>query len=359
MVEAFPNADIITLSYNPDTTLPEFRNYRIKTSLLNRLINSHKRFKILFPLATAFMSFWNIARKYDIVLMSSATSAKYLSKKNAAHICYCYFPTRAIWNENSYFSKDSRKFVHYIFKLALPLLRWHDNRAAQRIDRFIAISKTTQDAIKEIYNKNSDVLISPIPVEKFRVGLKESKKPFFLLVSRLEYWKRVDYAIEAFNRLGMPLRIIGSGDDESRLKSMAKNNIEFLGGVSMDELILQYGQARAVIFTPALEYGLVPIEAVAAGTPVIALGYGGVLETMLGVQEAELAGTKPTAVFFYQQTADALIEAVHQFDRMTFCRETLSAYADRFAVESFKGKLREIIEQEIRVIESKYQYPKN
>lgn len=238
--------------------------------------------------------------------------------------------------------------------MILPWLRWHDNYAAQRIDHFIAISETTKTAIKKIYNRDSEILISPIPVEKFRAGLKEAKKAFFLIVSRLEYWKRVDYAIEAFNRLNLPLRIIGTGDDELRLKKMAKSNIEFVGGVSMDDLISQYGQARAVIFTPALEYGLVPIEAVAAGTPVIALGHGGVLETMLGVEEAKQVDAAPTAIFFHQQTAESLIEAVHQFEDMAFSRETLSAYADRFAVKAFQDSLRNIVTREIEKRKPKF-----
>jgi len=347
MVEEFVEADIFALAYRQNKTLPEFRPFHIRTSWINRLIANHKIFKLLFPLATFVMRHWDLD-DYDVVVISSATTAKYLKKGRSRHICYCYFPTRALWNTDSYFTNDSSGFIARIFHAVCPILQRNELSAVKDIDNFIAISNTTREAIAKIYGRESDVLFSPIPVERFRAGMAETKEDFFLLVSRLEEWKRVDYAIEAFNDLGLPLRIIGVGDQEGHLKAMAGPNITFLGRQSMDELVRQYGRARAVIFTPALEYGLVPIEAAAAGTPVIALGYGGVLETMVGLDEAAKAGTSPTAVFFYEQTADSLKEAVRRFEAVTFCRDTLSAYADAFGVPAFKSKLRQMVENYCR-----------
>ena len=342
MVEEFGEADVFTLAYRPEKTMPEFRRFQIRTSWANCLIASHRLFKLLFPLSTLVMETWKLG-EYDAVLISSATSAKYLARSGTHHICYCYFPTRALWNTDDYFVNDKAPIVTRIFRLLLPLLQRRELAAARRIDHFIAISDTTREMIAKTYHRPSDILFCPIPVERFRAGMDETKEDFFLLVSRLEEWKRVDYAIEAFNRLGLPLRIIGVGDDQERLMAMAGPTITFLGRQSMEDLIRQYGRARAVVFTPALEYGLVPLEAVAAGTPVIALGYGGVLETMVGLEQAQ-NGTTPTAVFFAEQTADSLVGAVRRFESVRFDRQSLSAYANDFGVAAFKAKLRQMVE---------------
>jgi glycosyltransferase involved in cell wall biosynthesis len=342
MIEAFPEADIFALSYNPKATLAEFGNYSIRTHPMAALFSTHQRFKLMFLPATFVMERWQLG-DYDVVLSASATSAKYLARQSGRHICYCYFPTRAIWQEKQYFVDSRRSLARRAFQACLPFLQRRDRAAAQRVDDFIAISETTQRAIRHIYGRESRVLFSPICVDTFRRGLEESKQDFYLIVSRLEQWKRVDYAIAAFNRLGLPLHIVGTGEDESRLRAMAGANIRFLGQLSMDELVRQYGQARAVIFTPALEYGLVPLEAVAAGTPVIALGFGGVRETMLAAGAARERGTPPTAVFYYKQTAEDLAAAFHEFEQTSFSRAALSAYAERFGVPAFQEHLRDFV----------------
>ena len=291
------------------------------------------------------MEHWSLGR-YDVILSSSATSAKYLKRhRGARHICYCYFPTRAIWNMRGYFQQKRGSLLIWVFKFLLPFLKIRDRASAARVDKFIAISRTTQHAISQIYGRSSEVLFSPIVVERFRDGMKQDKKDYVLLVSRLEPWKRVDFAIEAFNRLGLPLHIVGQGPDEGRLRAMAKPNITFLGLCELEKLVRKYGEARAVIFTPALEYGLVPLEAVAAGTPVIALGHGGVRETMIDINEGDREGG--TAIFFSEQTPEALIEAVQSFRDEYFDREKLSNYAETFAVPEFRRRLREIVEQSL------------
>jgi glycosyltransferase involved in cell wall biosynthesis len=345
MIQEFPEADIFALAYDPEATLPEFRKYKIHTHWLGRFIKSHSLFKILFPVATILMEHWSLGR-YDVILSSSATSAKYLKRhRGARHICYCYFPTRAIWDMRGYFQQKRGSLFIWVFKFLLPFLKIRDRASAARVDKFIAISRTTQHAISKIYGRSSEVLFSPIVVERFRDGMKQDKKDYFLLVSRLEPWKRVDFAIEAFNRLGLPLHIVGQGPDEGRLRAMAKPNITFLGLCELEKLVRRYGEARAVIFTPALEYGLVPLEAVAAGTPVIALGHGGVRETMIDINEGDREGG--TAIFFSEQTPEALIEAVQSFRDEYFDREKLSNYAETFAVPEFRRRLREIVEQSL------------
>jgi glycosyltransferase involved in cell wall biosynthesis len=342
MVEEFAGADIFTLAYNPENTLPEFTKYQIKTSWMDKVIDSHNIFKILFPISTYVMQYMNLT-DYDIIVSSSASIAKYISQYHGHHICYCYFPTRAIWNNDNYF-RSSSNLASMLFNKLLPYFKRRDYGAAQRIDHFIAISKTSQRAIRNFYHRESEVLYCPIDYEKYSRGLTENKEDYFLIVSRLEKWKRVDYAIEAFNKLGLRLLIIGIGEDEKVLKAMANDNIEFLGWVE-DEMVTKYfGRAQAVIFTPELEYGLVPLEANAAGTPVIALGRGGVQETMIPANGLDQIEIPPTAIFFQEQTSESLIQSIKLFEKTKFNREAISEYAKNFDIPIFKKKLRELVE---------------
>lgn len=345
MVEEFSEADIFTLAYNQDTTLPHFRNYTIHTSWMNRWVRDHQRFSMAFPLVTWVMAHWDFSG-YDLVLSSSATTAKYVSRLTGRHICYCYFPTRAIWTFEAYFGTNLG-LKGRIFKALLPLFKRRDWESAQRIDKFIAISEFSREAIRRIYGKDSTVLFCPIEVDVFNAGRSQERGEHFLVVSRLQKWKLVDYVVEAFNRTGLPLKIIGGGPEESTLRSMAGDNIEFLGIVDDDTLIAEYGRARAVIFPPELEYGLIPIEALAAGTPVIALGRGGVLETMCAANRPRRDGDIPTAVFYDDPTAESLIGAIREFEKLEFSPDALVRHARRFDVPAFKARLRELVEAEM------------
>src|SRR5712691_922875 len=292
--EEFPEADTYTLAYNPDRALPYFLKRHIRTTWMDWFVQSMESFRWAFPVATYVMESLDLSR-YDIVLSSSAHVAKYVRVPNGIHICYCYIPTRAIWHLDEYFGGSLKGAL---FKLFLPYLRKRDYAAAQRIDRFISISGASQEYIRKYYDRDSEVIFSPVDLDRFFPS--GNRKGHYLIVSRLEHWKRVDYAIEAFNKLGLPLRVVGTGKEEPRLKAMAKRNISFLGPVDDESLAREYREARAVIFTPQLEYGLIPLEANASGTPVICYGKGGITETMLPLEDTENNGSAPTAVFFYE-----------------------------------------------------------
>ena len=343
MVEEFPEADIFTSAYSPHNTWPEFKKYKIKTTWANSFVRTHDQFKNFYPLLTNIFKNLDIFG-YDIILSSSATVAKYISRFDGVHICYCYFPTRAIWNTDAYFKKSSKNIKTLVFRALLPYLKRQDLAASRRVHKFIAISDHSRRAIAKIYDRSADVLFCPIDFEHFKKGITEEKGNHYLIVSRLERWKRLDYAIEAFNRLGLPLRIIGSGADGEEIKSLARDNIQFLGNVDDANLVKEYGKAKAVIFTPELEYGLVPLEASAAGTPVIAYGKGGVTETMQPVNEQLQGARPPTALFFYEQTPESLMAAVKEFEQITFDRMALVSHAEKFNIPSFKNALRNQVE---------------
>jgi glycosyltransferase involved in cell wall biosynthesis len=272
---------------------------------------------------------------YDVVLTSSATVAKYVKVPRGRHICYCYIPTRAIWHFDEYFGTSIKA---KLLRNVLPYLRERDLAAARRVDQFIAISRSSQEYIRQYYGRDSRIIQCPIDLDRFRPA--ERKGDHYLIVSRLERWKRIDYAVEAFNRLELPLRIIGSGPEEHRLRTLAKGNITFLGAVDDETLAREYGQARAVVFTPFLEYGLIPLEANASGTPVICYGRGGTEETMVPAGSHPGPEEQATAVFFLEQTADALIDAVKRFERYPFRQDVLVAHASRWGVPAFKKNIR-------------------
>jgi glycosyltransferase involved in cell wall biosynthesis len=346
MAQEFPEADIFTLAYNPETTWPEFRRFDIRTSWMNRFVQSHDRFKTAFPLSTHVMQHWDFSG-YDTILTSSATTAKYIRRHHARHICYCYYPTRAIWTRGKYFDGATSGLRGTLFSLAYDHLKKRDLEVARRVDEFIAISESGRDAIRQFYGRDASVLYCPIDVERFTAGATAQKTDRYLMVGRLERWKRADFAIEAFNRLGLPIDIIGTGPEESALRAMAGPTIRFLGRADDATLVQAYGAARAVIFTPELEYGLVPLEAAAAGTPTIALGKGGVLETMVGLEDAE--GRVPTAVFFDEQTPEAVMAAVRRFEGAAFSKAGLMGHAKGFGIPEFQRKLRRLVYNDMAV----------
>jgi len=336
--EEFPEADAYTLALNPEQTYPYFKTRNIQTTWLNRYVQSMDAFRWSFPVATYAMESIDLSA-YDVVLSSSATVAKYINVRNGVHICYCYIPTRALWQFVEYFGHG---LMTRLFRLFLPYLKRRDYAAAQRVHQFIAISNASRAFIQRDYNRDAKVL--PCPIELDRFVPSPNRKAHYLIVSRLEHWKRVDYAIEAFNRLGLPLRIIGTGKDEGQLKLMAKPNIEFLGAVDDGTLAREYAEAKAVVFTPFLEYGLIPLEANASGTPVICYGKGGITETMVPWESEQAQGSHPTAVFFYEQTASALIDAVRQFEDLRFDPEALVKHASHWSVPAFKKKIRQVVQ---------------
>jgi glycosyltransferase involved in cell wall biosynthesis len=338
MCEAFPDADVYTLSLNRSRTIPYFAKKKgVHTTWMNPFVQSPAAFRLLFPIATYAMEGIDL-RGYDLVLSSSATVARYVRAQKGRHVCYCYMPTRAIWHFDEYFG---HKLAGRIFKLLLPYLRRRELRAVARTDEFIAISAMTQGYIRQYYGRESSVLHCPIDLSAF--APRDDRTDAFLIVSRLEHWKRLDYAVDAFTRLGLPLRIIGQGPEEARLRALAGPSVTFLGAVDDTTLAKEYARARAVIFTPFMEYGLIPLEANASGTPVIAYGKGGIRETMIPANGQDADPVNATAVFFDEQTSDAVIEGVHVFEHLRFDPQALVRHASQWGVPEFQAKLRRAV----------------
>lgn len=333
--EAFPEADVYTLSLNRRRVIPYFRDRRdIRTTWMNPFVQSPASFRVAFPVATYAMQQLDF-RHYDLVLSSAATVARYVRAPNGRHVCYCYIPTRAIWHYHEYFNGG---VAGRAFRTLLPYLKRRELDAVAHTDEFIAISEMTRGYIRDYYGRESSVLHCPIDLSSFAPAVERSDA--FLIVSRLEHWKRVDYAVEAFTKMGLPLRVIGQGPEEARLRAMAGPNVTFLGAVDDRQLAHEYATAQAVIFTPFLEYGLIPLEANASGAPVIAFGRGGIQETMVPANGLAADKDRATAVFFDEQTAESLIDAVRLFETLRFDPAVLVKHASGWSIPAFQKKLR-------------------
>lgn len=336
--EIFPQAPIYTSIYLPHKLPDPFKGMDIRTSFMQRLPFLEKHFKkYLFLYPMAFESF--DLSDYDVVLSSSSAFAKGIRKgPDTCHICYCYSPMRFVWRYEDYVEKED---YNLLIKLILPVLlrgmkKW-DLKTNKNVDHFIAISNYIAKRIKNLYNATSEVIYPPVSVKAF--SLSENISDYFLIVSRLNAYKKVDVAIKAFNKLGLPLKIIGEGPYKQNLMAIAGKNIEFLGKIPDKELPGHYSRCRAFIFPGEEDFGITPVESQAAGRPVIAYRSGGALETVV---------ENKTGVFFDEQNEDSLADAVKRFMKMDFDVKTIRENALKFDKEVFKTRIRSFVEQKYR-----------
>jgi len=339
-LEIFPDADIYTSVYLPERTYPIFKAYNIQTTPLQKILKSERLFKLTFPLALFAMNSL-VLKDLDVVLTSSTFCAKYVKVlRPAIHICYCYTPFRLIWQPESYLKPKTSRLQEAALRNLSRIFKAWDFAAAQKINHFIAMTSETQQRIKESYGRNSTIIMPPIDCSQFRVS--KHLDNFFLVVSRLEAYKKVDIVIDAFNKMELNLKIVGNGTQKAKLQQMAKRNIEFLQNVSDVELYDLYSRCQAVIFPQKEDYGLVPLEANASGRPVIAYGQGGILETSVPYENGR-TDVAPTAIFFFEQSSDAIIDAVDRYYAVDFNPELLKKHAHKFDKPVFKAAIKNFV----------------
>jgi len=333
--EMYPQAPIYTSIYWPKALPEEYRSWDIRPSFLNRLPfikRWHRPFLPLYPLGFESLDL----RGYEVVLsVTSAFGHGVITSAETRHVCYCLTPARFLWNYHSYVEREGLgRLGRLVLPPVLQRLRLWDRAAADRVDQFIAISSTVQGRIAKHYGRDSKIIYPP--VQTSYPDQDYCPEDYFLVVSRLVPYKRIDLAVVAFNKLGLPLRIVGDGRDRPALEAMAEANVRFLGRLSDAEVRQQMARCRAFVFPGEEDFGLTPLEAMAGGRPVIAYGAGGALDT---VTEGE------TGVFFHQPSPEALIEAVGRLDRYHFDPQHLRNHARRFGVPRFKQELGETLER--------------
>lgn len=335
MLEVFPDADIFASLATQDYE-SQFANYDLRTSFMQKLPfkkQLYRHYFMLYPLSFEGYDFSN----YDVVISSSTRFAHgIVTKPETLHIAYFNTPPRMFWEPRSYFERSVP--LSFLLSPFLSYLRLWDRVAAQRPDVLIANSKTPQARIKKYYGRDSEIIYPFVDLSRFEgvKGLRGEKGGYFLIVSRLAAWKKIDIAIEACNRLNLPLKIIGEGPDRPRLQKIAGPTVELLGRLTDEEVVRYYKGCRAFLFPQKEDFGITPLEAMACGKPVIAYSAGGALETVLPGQ---------TGKFFSPQTVEALVRALERFDEKDFHRQDCLEQAAKFSKERFKTKLRSLVEK--------------
>ncbi len=332
--ELFPDAPIFTSVYAPEKAKP-FNKYEVHTSFLQKIPFMKTKRELLIPFTPLAFEQFDLS-KFDLVISSTSMAAKgVITKPDTIHVSYCHTPPRYLW-EAQIDPRAKGGMLAGIKSLTSHKMRIWDRVAADRVDHFLANSKYVAGRIKKYYDRDADVVYPPVNCARFNDCCNSNIGNYFLFVSRLVNYKKCDLVIAAFNKLGWPLKIIGTGPDKSKLESMAKKNIEFLGFLSDEEIKKYYAETKAFIFAAEEDFGIVPVEAMAAGRPVIAYARGGQSESVVpGV----------TGEFFPEQTADSLVQTLKYFDYKKYDPAKIKAHANKFSEEIFKKNILDVLEK--------------
>jgi glycosyltransferase involved in cell wall biosynthesis len=334
--EIYPEAPIFTLVFNERKMGRFFNDRKIKTSFLQNLPFGSSAYRWYLPLMPTATESYNLM-DYDLVISSSSAFAKgAITSEQTLHLCYCHTPTRYLWTDTHQYIEGLSypNLIKKIIPLTLNRLRVWDYLSAKRPDYFIANSENVRRRIKKFYGRESFVIQPPLEIENFKISKKVEN--YFLTGGRLVPYKKFDLTVIAFNRLGIPLKVFGTGPEEQKLKKIAKANIEFLGFVSEKDLAKLYSQALAFIHPQVEDFGITAIEAMASGRPVIAYQVGGSLES---VKEGE------TGLFFDEQSWEAIVDAILRFKPENFNPQAIREHAKNFDKENFKKRIKEFVNE--------------
>lgn len=337
--DIYPAAPVYTSIYAPDNMPALYRKWDIRTSFMQRLPMATKLHQLYLPVyPTAFETF--DLSKYKVVLSSSSAFAKgVITEATTLHVCYCHSPMRFAWNYSDYIrgEKMARK-ARFFLPLALNYVRLWDEVSAGRVDAYIANSQVVARRIRKRYRRQATVINPPVDTKLYSPAAAGKHGDYFLLVSRMIPYKRLDVAIDAFTKLGLPLKVVGAGRQQAELRTRAGSNIHFLGKLPDAEVRKLYANCKAFIFPGQEDFGITPLEAQASGRPVIAYGAGGALETVVpGV----------TGEFFPCQTAEALADMVSSFNENDYDPAAIRQHAEGFDTEVFKRRIVDYVEQKL------------
>jgi glycosyltransferase involved in cell wall biosynthesis len=345
----FPQADIFTHVYDPGKISGTIRKHKITPTFINSLPRAKQYYKHYLPLMPLALEQIDL-RGYDLVISSESGPAKgVIPPADAMHICYCHSPMRYIWN----MFHDYRERASWLPRLLMPPLchyiRTWDAVASMRVDRYIANSQTVAARIAKYYRRNATVIHPPVAVDRFESVPTAEVEDYYLLAGELVAYKRPELAIEAFNALRRRLIVIGGGNLLAKMRRLAGPTVTVLGQQPFAVLRHHYARCRALVFPGEEDFGIIPVEVMASGRPVIAFGCGGLTESVVeGV----------TGLFFKEQTAAAIISAVHAFDQMQFDPRAIRVQAEKFSTNRFMAEFTATVETAIgRKLISPNQFP--
>jgi glycosyltransferase involved in cell wall biosynthesis len=332
LCEIFPNADIFTLVLDPAAISPRIARHRIQTSFLQGL-GGRRHYRKMLPLMPMALEAFDLGA-YDLVVSSEAGPAKgVIPRPDAVHVCYCHSPMRYIWDLEPEYRREAGWLSRQGMRIWGPRLRQWDVTTAARVDHFVANSRFVARRIEKYYRREASVIHPPVDLRRF--GIAAEVGDGYLCAGQITPYKKVEVAVEAFSRNGRPLVVIGEGAGAG-LRAAAAPNVRFLGSVDDATMAAWLGRCRALVYPGVEDFGIVPLEAMASGRPVIAYRRGGATETVVdGV----------TGVFFDEQTPAALTEAVERFEaaERSFDPAVIRAHAERFGGDCFVEELRGFI----------------
>jgi len=326
VLRQFPEADLFTHVYNPDAVSDIIRDRRVQTTFINDLPFAHRFYKHYLPLMPMALESVDLSG-YDLVLSFEAGPAKgVLAPPTALHVCYCHSPMRYLWDAQADYRRSAGPVPRALMSVLFPPLRVWDYATAARVDGFIANSDFVRRRIRRAYGREATIVHPPAAVEAFKPSAQVGAE--YLWVGQMTPYKRADLAVDAFNRLGLPLHMVGDGEMQRKLKASAKPNIRFSDNLSFTDLQKAYATCRGLIYTAEEDFGIVPVEAMAAGRPVLAYGRGGILDTVIPGRTGQV---------FEDQTADSLVAAFRDFEAWlpAFEPQNAIARAARFSGERF------------------------
>lgn len=327
----FPDADIFTHVVDRKAISKEIAKHNIRTSFISRLPFARRFYQKYLPLMPLALESLDLAG-YDLVISSESGPAKgIIAAPGAVHLCYCHSPMRYLWDQYHLYRSSAGRLSRLLMPWLTHYLRMWDVTAAARVDLFVANSGFVAQRIRKYYRRDSDIVFPPVAVHEFNPIPPDEIADYYLWAGQLVHYKRPDIAIEAFNRTQRRLIVIGEGEERRRLERLAGPTITFLGGVSFAELKHYLSHCKALVFPGPEDFGIVPVEAQAAGRPVIAYGAGGVLDTVI---------PDVTGILYDSCTADGLIEALDRFDRSGLSRSASArcvANAARFGEDMFRA----------------------
>lgn len=335
--ELFPEAPLFTSVYNSETAQWAKVFPRIIPSFLQNFPGAkshHEWYPWLTPLAFESLDF----SEFDLVISVTSADAKgIITKPSTFHLCYCLTPTRYLWSHEEFYKSQLDPSLEVLTVPTFNYLKKWDKVAASRPDAYIAISNTVKDRIAKFYSRSSEVVYPPVDVDFYNdPAPKPPLENFFLYVGRLVAYKRAEILVETFNELQLPLAIVGSGNLEDKLRSIAKSNVSFYTNVSNDELVSFYQHARALLFYHEEDFGIVPVESMASGTPVIGLNRGGVSETVVHGSTGLLISEDP----------QELKSTITNFDKDKFDAKVIKKQAQKFSKRIFKKEFINVLTKE-------------
>ncbi len=337
LVDMYPERPLYTSLYWREKMPAHWRNWDIRTSFIDRLPFAHKRQQLYFPLyPLAFEQF--DFRSYDLVISNkSGFCHGIITGPETTHICYCLTPTRYVWRYHQYAEQENLgRLARFLLPPFLTYLRQWDQLAANRVDYFIAISQEVRRRIAKVYGRESVIIYPPVDTARFTPANRLDD--YYVIVGRLVPYRRIDLLIEAFNKMGRRLLIAGRGRDRERLEALAGPTVEFLGYVPDADLPDLLARAQAFMFPGEEDFGIAPIQAMAAGRPVIAYAAGGALDTVIPGE---------TGVLFTEQTVSAIISAVEAFDVTAVSPARIRKHAEQFDTAVFRHKLQAFVDKKM------------